>query len=518
MFSARTRPLRSLVFSSRAVSAIANGMLLFSLNQCGSQSGSDGGLQTTSSAGSVGMGGSAGTPPMTVPTTDPGLNIPNAGASPIMTMIPGDLPIGTATLGGTVWAPGNAPGSVPAGEEIPVSGALVQVSAQPLVDLPDGVHCAQCVAPSGRYALSDSKGVFQLPRLPSGKYLLTVRKGQFALQKPIEIKESESRMLPSALSTLPSIHSPSNGTWVPRVAIALGAYDSIENVLGKMGMGGVDADGIWRADGPGADRIATFDNGHMTPTRGQSSIAKLVGSIDELRKYAIVFIPCSDIDQVLLHDQKVLANLRQYVSEGGKLYVTDWSGSWHDNVFPAEVTFKGEDMDGKAIDTPASAYDPMTNHWDTSQFGLTDGFDEYDSVDVTAVDTDLFAWLNGQIAPVKNGGTAPIDASKMTLTDNWNAITSANDTMVGLDQMGTPVVDRPKVFVEGSNGVDGDGVKRPMTLTYQPAGCGRVLYSTYHTSQEPHQGLLPQERILLYLIMEISVCRVEPVPVTPVLK
>ena len=38
-----------------------------------------------------------------------------------------------------------------------------------------------------------------------------------------------------------------------------------------------------------------------------------------------------------------------------------------------------------------------------------------------------------------------------------------------------------------------------------------MLYSTYHTAESTHVGLLPQERVLLYLIMEIGVCKTGPV-------
>ena len=53
----------------------------------------------------------------------------------------------------------------------------------------------------------------------------------------------------------------------------------------------------------------------------------------------------------------------------------------------------------------------------------------------------------------------------------------------------------------------------PMTLGF-PYGCGRVLYTTYHTVGEmsgPHAGLEVQERILVYLIMEIGVCQSGPI-------
>ena len=50
-----------------------------------------------------------------------------------------------------------------------------------------------------------------------------------------------------------------------------------------------------------------------------------------------------------------------------------------------------------------------------------------------------------------------------------------------------------------------------MTVTFEPTGCGRVMYSTYHTTAGRHAGLYPQERILLYLIMEIALCSDHPI-------
>ena len=78
---------------------------------------------------------------------------------------------------------------------------------------------------------------------------------------------------------------------------------------------------------------------------------------------------------------------------------------------------------------------------------------------------------------------------------------------------GQPVIDMPKAWVTGSNSgpLGGGGAKKPLTVTFEPAGCGRVLYSTYHTTEGAHLGLFPQERILLYLIMEIGVCSDNPV-------
>jgi len=84
--------------------------------------------------------------------------------------------------------------------------------------------------------------------------------------------------------------------------------------------------------------------------------------------------------------------------------------------------------------------------------------------------------------------------------------------MKGTDDMGDPVYDDPKAWLTGSDGTHGDG---PLAVTYEPTGCGKVLYSTFQTSgasaAESHAGLMPQERVLLFLIMEISSCTQNPI-------
>ena len=71
-------------------------------------------------------------------------------------------------------------------------------------------------------------------------------------------------------------------------------------------------------------------------------------------------------------------------------------------------------------------------------------------------------------------------------------------------------LETPKAWVEGD--WDDDGIlSHPLTVTFEPIGCGRVLYSTYHTADNTHVGLVPQERVLMHLVMEIGVCSNNPV-------
>jgi len=66
----------------------------------------------------------------------------------------------------------------------------------------------------------------------------------------------------------------------------------------------------------------------------------------------------------------------------------------------------------------------------------------------------------------------------------------------GTDQDGKSVTITPKVWMSGNG--------KPMTVSFQ-SGCGRVLFSTYHTESGSSQ-LLSQEKALLYVLLEVGVC------------
>ncbi len=407
---------------------------------------------------------------------------------------------------GTVWAPGNAPGMAPAGQMIPVSGALVYLSATRPDPIPQHAYCEACVAEPPRAVFSDARGSFVLADRPVGTWWLVIQKGQFRREVQVTIEDGADIVLDPADTVLPSRHDPDNGMWIPRIALATGSYDHMEDIFGKLGMGSVDSSGAF-ADGSLGGEIDVWSNGGRelgAPVRG--TLAELVRDVDQLLQYHIVFIPCSgDSNTSVLRDTAALENLRRYVSEGGNLYVTDWSGEWHDNVFPAFVT-----LAGAGVDTPSGAFDLIREVWTTARFGNADG-SAYDSPDGEAVDPDLHAWLDGQRGPTAESDTVvAFDASRFYVEGSWNTIDAVNRVQVGTDRAGDPIYNEPHVWVIGSadTGIfGGGGGKKPLTVTYEPVGCGRVLYSTYHTTDDTHPGLAPQERVLVYLIMQIGTCR-----------
>jgi hypothetical protein len=415
-----------------------------------------------------------------------------------------------AIVTGKVWAPKWALGDVPAGQEIPIFGAMVYVSTTKPDPIPDKVYCEACVdAPAGG-VLTGHDGSFSLNVLP-GHYWLVIQKGQFRLEQEMDFVKGPLALTPQQ-TTLPQRQDGANGAWIPKIAIAYGNYDAVGDILAKIGIGTLN--------GNKDPTTAGVDNGDSTSeltfytwsATGPGSVNYLVSNLAEMEKYHIIFFPCStEVDDTLMSNETVLTNVRKYVAEGGKIYVTDWSGETADNAFPPQLKL-GDGGFGGGIDAVGD-YDPVTLSGTLTTPGTADG-DLYTASDGKIVDQDLHDWLGLQIGPDEDDPTPHmLTPDHFTVVDNWNWIDTLNSHIKGNDMNGQPVYDDPKAWVTGSDSA-GHG-PHPLSVTYEPAGCGKVLYSTFQTSgadaSESHNGLMPQERVLLFLIMEISACTENPV-------
>ena len=406
----------------------------------------------------------------------------------------------TATITGKVWAPNQAPGQAAPGQEIPIAGALVYVTiGQPPPPVPAGVYCEECVPVPQGGVLTAADGSFKLEVEP-GNYWLTIQKGQFRIDQMVGLSLG-TMALPANQTTLPSQWKPEAGLYIPKVAVVEGTNDNIEDILGKIGFGTMAGSSFGTPQGENGIEIAMFDYS----TSGPSSVVTLLSNIAEMRKYHIIFFPCavsmSGID-TQLQNQTVLANIRRYVSEGGKLYVTDWSGELADRAFPQQIELGDSGADS------AGTYNPTTFTGTLTTIGDADG-GLYDNPDGKATDPELAAWLGTQTGPSENGTVGMYNPNQFEVTDNWNWIKKLNDVQIGTDMQGMPVYDSPKAWVRGTK--PGGTPQAPQAVTYEPAGCGKVLYTTFQTANSPHVGLYPQERILIYLIMEIQTCSDNPI-------
>ena len=401
---------------------------------------------------------------------------------------PGDgtcppLPGTDATLTGTVYAPN---------QEIPVSGALVYFTDEAPDGIPQTVYCAECVelpcdVPFG---LTEADGSFEIPAY-AGEGYLVVRKGQFMRVTELSVTEGENSF-DAEITSLPPENRPNEGMYIPRIALAWGSYDRLEDALGKLGLADTIIQDFQQDFVPGTEQFDIWDNsGGSAESDSLGSFAQLLGSYTLMEQYHIIFVPCSnDSSLSALNDPAAVDNVRRWVENGGKFYASDWSNEFVSLTFGQYQTFFTEDG--------------------SADIGV------YDST-ATVLDDDLNAWLEALPAGLKdinplNGGGAdyPTVNNPPTIetVDNWSGIAETPAVLVD-DGMGGQIDVGHKVWIEGpgDNGVIPAG-NHPLTVTGE-YGCGKVMFTTYHMAEfsDSYVGLTPQELVLLYLILEIGVCQ-----------
>ncbi|MEO7330011.1 MAG: hypothetical protein ABI193_15660 [Minicystis sp.] len=435
-------------------------------------------------------GGGAGSAGSTTTSSGQG------GAGGIGVETDGGLPTGLRFTG-TVWGP-HADGKSPL---FAVPGALVLASKDP----PDAIPaCNACVKlPVGaQYALSGADGSFQLDVTPGTSFYLVVEKGQFRRVSQVSAPDATGiQVLGEIYTTLPNHTDLPNGDAVPRLALVYGDYDHIEDVLSKVGIGGEDG-AFGHQWGTESGFFDVYDNsGPSEPKHGQS-LSALLHDPQKLAGYDVILFSCSyNANFAFMKDAVVQQNLRDFVWNGGKLYVSDYAMpvvemAWNEFVWFTDPVHGG---------CTENQFPPNCNHGPP-----------FDSP-ATSPDPGLSAWLKAM---------GSLDG--LVIKENWDTIGGLAPSKVGVDPVTmTPLLEKPKVWVEGpwaystqdlmDLGIDPatwDKSAHPLTVAF-PYNCGRVLFTTYHTVGGTiggkHPGLLPQEMILFYLLMELTVCQEGPI-------
>ena len=359
-------------------------------------------------------------------------------------------PTGIGSLIGTVLAPEGT---------VPISNALVYLSATPPSVQAPGVFCDKCVElPAGTsYAYSKADGTFKLQVYATGPQYLVTQKGHFRRVRPITTATGEVAV-PGALTTLPGAPDPSKGDEIPRIGVTFGGFDKIELSLKKLGITSFDRYG----------KAPFNDPKGLPPSVGQPM--DLLNAPDKLAQYHIVLLPCA------LGGLSCGAppgaqkdNLRNFVSAGGKLYVTDYSYEYVNQTWPGFITWK--DKNGNDM-TANSAWGAACQDGAYTKTG-------------TANDPGLSSWLGA------------IGEKNFELKDSWTIISKVNP-QPGKDPDGKAVTITPKVWMT-SNGTG------PSTVSFDNQ-CGRVLFSTYHAEGGEADALLAQEKALLFILLEVGVC------------
>ncbi|RMH38051.1 MAG: carboxypeptidase regulatory-like domain-containing protein [Deltaproteobacteria bacterium] len=369
----------------------------------------------------------------------------------------------------------------------PVPGAAVYVPKGTVTEFPPEVACEVCDQLQGISIVSTTTatdGSFRLEPVPTaanqapGESIVVVTQmGRFRSVQRVPIANPcEDNAPGDEYFRLPSRDDGATQS-IPRIAVASGDYDVMECVLLKLGIEQGQFD-IYEGQSLGADPAAvdTFDN--------------LLRDLARMKSYNIIFINCTgNTYENLLSDATVRANIENYVLSGGRLYVTDWSYDYIEQI-PNWAPL---------IDFEPGASGPDPEPVNAAAIGPGDI-----EVDATVRSPDLAEWL---VAVEEASGDEIINASNQVHVQHFLAS--------WVEQYQVAEGDGVTVWLEGN----ADG-QRPLTTTFDYEQCGRVLYSSYHTegrgfgdlggSGFPNYcssgPLTPQERVLEYLIFHIADC------------
>jgi len=366
----------------------------------------------------------------------------------------------------------------------PVPGAAVYVPKGSVTEFPPEVRCEICDQLTDVAIVAtttNADGTFTLGPIPTGEdqqpgqeVLIVTQMGRFRIAQSVTIDSPCATNQPGNENFRLPGRNQGEAQSIPNIAVASGDYDIMECVLLKIGIEQGEFD-MYEAQAFGSDpvAIASFDT--------------LLLDLNRMKTYNIIFINCTDDTyENLLNNAAVRQNIENYVLSGGRLYVTDWSYDYIEQVesFSPLIDFE-PGPSGAAPETPNAA--ALGND------GLV--------VDATVLDQDMVEWL--EAVEVASGDEVISATNTVRITHFLSA---------WVQQHMVPAMSNVKVWLEG----DADG-QRPLTTTFDYQSCGRVLYSSYHTKGRDlgsgnfpaycgSEPLSPQERVLEYLIFHIADC------------
>jgi hypothetical protein len=271
-------------------------------------------------------------------------------------------------------------------------------------------------------------------------------------------------------TTLPNVGGA--GGSVPQIAVVTGNYDHIQNLLAKMGLGDVDASGVLVPD---TEHFLLIDgNDSLANTTTHPNFDVFFSTPANLTPYSILFINCgNDFEDWFFATPTAMAGLQAWVEAGGRLYCSDWSYDFVEQLWPDRIDFYGND----AIDGLSATPETIS----VAQMGA-----DMASVNATVLDTKLLAWLRLASINALNGDDT------VTISDWLSVWAMALNTAAGT-----------KTWVEAAVApIAGVAAVRPLTISFQ-AGAGTVLYSSYHTEEASSAAFTTNDRLLEYLLLEV---------------
>ena len=218
-----------------------------------------------------------------------------------------DNPVTDETFDDCADPAGNVEGRacVPSGEYW-VVGALVSIT---YTDCNGNPHTLE--------TQTDVEGHFVLTGVRVGTHTLTVRKGPYERTYDVTVERGQTTSIP--LADLCFDQS-------TNIAVVTGQYDKVENVLDHLGF--------------------VYDLYVGFPTNEHAR--QLLEDPELLASYDVIFMDCGTSRRGITDNgnvrNQVAQNLRTYVENGGRMYVSDWDYIFVEITFPEALDFVGEDQ------------------------------------------------------------------------------------------------------------------------------------------------------------------------------
>lgn len=418
---------------------------------------------------------------------------------------------GTPISGATVFIPGVEISGILIGHTRTYTQGLVASDGTICEDVPEEYEALVigCTAADGTFVL-DTSGLSENPKQ------IIFQKGSLIIIMELTCTGSVCTVNP----VLGGSGDTGGYTVWPRVAVVTGLLDRMENVLAKIAdddltdtangqYGRVNLDGnfIYGSEyNTNLTIIDGIDGSEPEINTDNLTYKKWGGYLDGTYSLVSNGAPVFDvifIDCETAYESDISGNesvLRDYVTAGGRLYVTDRSYDYIEQVFPYIMKF---------------ANDPDDEH--TSGV-LNDA--EYsgggDAFNAEILDMGLQTWLasttvNAKTSNVLVPGNPNNDCNyEGTYHESATALTSGLLVPIG-DLLGNwahvdDVWDGAAVKVwvtSGAYSLD-DQQDRPLTISADiGVNGGKIIYSSYHTAFScTTPNFWPQERILQYMIFE----------------
>lgn len=250
-----------------------------------------------------------------------------AGLQVLAPPLPFNLRPGEATQVRLRWTP-TEPGTLqaqvtlrsnllPAAVRVPVTGQAVTTDCARVtgeICLPAGLGPAMgaevtVVGADGQRTTSrvDEGGRFLSACLAPGLARVSVRRGHYTAETALTVSAGRTSALPVATCLAPPEPS--------RVAVVLGAFDHVEDVLASVGISHVSVPGV-------------------------TNTAQVLLDPDLADRVDLLFINCGAHDA---RDPEVAENLRRFVFAGGSVYVSDLAYDLVEAAFPEALALAGDD-------------------------------------------------------------------------------------------------------------------------------------------------------------------------------